>query len=395
SRRGAYWALVFAVTPLLALVVAMVFRHVVYGFLAATAWLQAAIVWELAAPRRTPLDRAELFELTPDAMVVAAPSGTVLDANPAAARLLGQPVRALRRKRLEELLPQLTASSRPQVTHLSRSDGSTAALLVGQSQLKSHHAVLYTMRDVTAEAKAEEDVLKKSAEVKALVHYVVHDMKNPIGVLQGSLRTVIDDPNLGELTVGQRKFLENAYESCDKALGMIHSLLDVNKLEAGEFKLNLEPCRFDEIVKQVLVQQEDLCRRKGQRLEALLPEHFPLVYADPEILRRMVQNLIANARKHTPRGSQIKVALYKGGDHDRWAVLAVADNGPGIPPEDREKIFERFVTLSNGKIKTGLGLHFCRLAALAHQGKLGVDSELGKGTTFHLAIPFQAEAPSR
>jgi signal transduction histidine kinase len=173
---------------------------------------------------------------------------------------------------------------------------------------------------------------------------------------------------------------------------MVSSLLDVSKMEAGEMKLNLIQCELLTIAREALAKVEPL---KGDRQLTLSGTDEPVtVMADAEIIARVFQNLLGNALKFTPDGGRVTVSIEPSADAVR---VLVQDTGPGIPPEYRERIFEKFGQVEHPANKqrysTGIGLTFCKLATEAHGGQVGVDSEEGRGSTFWFTLPRRESEP--
>ena len=173
---------------------------------------------------------------------------------------------------------------------------------------------------------------------------------------------------------------------------MVSSLLDVSKMEAGEMKLNLTQCELLTIARDALSKVEPL---KGDRQLMLSGADEPVtVIADAELIARVFQNLLGNALKFTPDDGRVTVSIEPSADAVR---VLVQDTGPGIPPQYRERIFEKFFQVENRanrqKYSTGLGLTFCKLAVEAHGGQVGVDSEEGRGSTFWFTLPRRESVP--
>ena len=134
------------------------------------------------------------------------------------------------------------------------------------------------------------------------------------------------------------------------------------------------------------------------RLETAAPADLPLVPADREIFRRIVINLVGNAAAISPEGGKISVSAAKS-EGDEALVVSVQDEGPGIPKEYQERIFDKFFQAgsrqqSQGQISVGLGLTFCRLAVEAHGGSIWVESEPGHGARFSFSLPLSTPPPS-
>jgi signal transduction histidine kinase len=224
-----------------------------------------------------------------------------------------------------------------------------------------------------------------------LVHMVVHDMRTPLTALYGFLQTLerLEGESLSDRG---REFVQTALASTEDLVEMVSSLLDVSKMEAGEMKLNLTQCELLTIAREALAKVEPL---RGDRQLMLSGADEPVtVMADAEIIARVFQNLLGNALKFTPDGGRVSVGIEPSADAVR---VLVQDTGPGIPPEYRERIFEKFGQVEHPANKqrysTGIGLTFCKLAVEAHGGQVGVDSEEGRGSTFWFTLPRRESEP--
>ncbi len=165
---------------------------------------------------------------------------------------------------------------------------------------------------------------------------------------------------------------------------MVSSVLDVSRLETGKMPLNRQACDLAVVAREVV---DSLGPAVGQRRLSVESEAAPvLAFGDPEIIRRVIANLLGNALKFTPKDGQILVTVSR---KDSMARVAVTDNGKGIPAEYHARIFEKFgqVDKQAPRQSTGLGLTFCKLAVEAHGGQIGVESEIGKGSTFRFTLP--------
>lgn len=219
-----------------------------------------------------------------------------------------------------------------------------------------------------------------------LTHMIVHDLRTPLTSIMGGLQTIIDtDFDL----VLVREFVPMSLQSAETLLEMVNTLLDISKLEQGQMKLAREPVCLTDLARVALDQVSGLARERNQALTSRLDSDCPPVSADRDLLRRVIVNLLGNAVKFTPDGGRIEVSSRCEGSD---MVVCVSDNGPGIPAEYREKIFEKFGQVETRKTgrkhSTGLGLTFCRMVAEAHGGRIWVDSEEGKGSNFCLCIPL-------
>ena len=220
-----------------------------------------------------------------------------------------------------------------------------------------------------------------------LTHMIVHDLRTPLTGIMLGLETVVDADYEPELT---REFVPLARSSAERLLEMVNTLLDISKMESGELELQKEAVIFADIAQEALDQVRGVAVEHGHELVADIDSHCPTIMADGELLRRVIVNLLGNAVKFTPDGGHITLAARC---EDDALVFSVSDDGPGIPPEYQERIFQKFGQVEarkeSRKHSTGLGLVLCKMAAEAHGGRIWVESEVGKGSTFSVSIPIK------
>jgi len=225
----------------------------------------------------------------------------------------------------------------------------------------------------------------------SLTHMMVHDLSNPLTAVDGSIQFLKADP-LCNVSAEQKDIFKSASSGLQEMRIMISNILDVSKIEENKFTLKREEIEPDKFIDEVLASVKILAELNGNKLEKKVSSDVPRVFADREILKRIIVNLVMNAFRYSSPGSKIEVKA----EPDKAAknmVFSVSDNGYGIPKEHRERIFDKFVQLEDKKDKArtgkGLGLTFCKMAVEAHGGKIWVESELGKGSTFYFTIPIK------
>jgi signal transduction histidine kinase len=226
---------------------------------------------------------------------------------------------------------------------------------------------------------------------ETLVHMIIHDLRNPLAVIRGSMGVVMQR-EAQSLTKDSQKFMNAALAVTAKLAEMISSILDVGKMESGAMKLRRVPCDVVAIARSVLASVEPLRGRRELTVEASAAS--VAVTADADILLRVLQNLVDNALKFTPPAGWIRLAITP---QDGRVRVAVQDNGPGIPEEYQRTIFDKFGQVATFehqvKYATGLGLTFCKMAVEAHGGRIGVESREGAGSTFWFELPL-LDAPA-
>lgn len=223
-----------------------------------------------------------------------------------------------------------------------------------------------------------------------LTHMIVHDLRSPLTGIQGFLE-LLQMKAAEKLEEDELEYIKKALGGCSTLIEMISSLLDVNRLEAGEMPLDITDCELGAIADEAI--QAIGAAVPGVKVKIDKPDEPVNANCDPEIMCRIISNLVGNALKFSPKGSEVKVSLEKTADSVR---VSVKDSGPGIPPEYRDRIFEKFGQVEarseRKKYSTGLGLTFCKLAVEAHNGKIWLDSEVGCGSTFWFEIPLEITA---
>ncbi len=221
-----------------------------------------------------------------------------------------------------------------------------------------------------------------------LTHMIVHDLRSPLGSIMSSLqliRTALTEPDQS-LPVTQ--LLGIAMRSGQKLYRLIDSLLDLGRLESGETELNKTPTSPQSLVKEAVEQIQPQALNREQTLTVHVAPDLPQVYVDADLIVRVLTNLLSNAVKFTPPGGYVTLNVKRRADE---LLFSVTDTGPGIPPESRQRIFDRFARLRNVEIVqgTGLGLAFCKLAVEAHAGRIWVKSKLNFGSTFYFTLPLE------
>ncbi len=245
-------------------------------------------------------------------------------------------------------------------------------------------------KELLAEANAE--LRRLDALRHDLTNMVVHDMKGPLAEVMGNLDLLGYDP-LSEM---QREALSLASLGSDDLLRMIMNLLDIDRLEEGRLTVRRQPTGFAALAREVLDRFQTMLRLKGLRVEVQAEESLR-ISLDPDLMRRVLQNLLTNALNHTPEEGRIVLGARPGQDDQAGGSLIwVADNGCGIPEKYQDRIFQKFTQgheTKNPRTSTGLGLTFCKMAVEAHGGRIWFESREGQGATFRIWLPEPEDAP--
>jgi signal transduction histidine kinase len=181
--------------------------------------------------------------------------------------------------------------------------------------------------------------------------------------------------------------VETAQRSGGKLLRLINSILEVSRLEQGALPMTRQSVVLASLVPEVLSLQAPLADEKRLRLVSDVPASLPPAWADRDLVTRVVQNLVDNAIKFTPRGGEIRIVATQIEAELPALQVTVGDTGPGIPGELSGRLFAKFATAPGEGRGSGLGLAFCKLAVEAHGGRIWVSSEPSQGASFHFTLP--------
>ncbi len=220
---------------------------------------------------------------------------------------------------------------------------------------------------------------------REFVANVSHELRTPLSMIKGYVETLMDGA-LNDPTVSV-KFLQIIDKHTDRLTFLIEDLLTISRLESGQENMNFHPMKLHEVVDRVV---DDLAQRAGGRgvtISSTVDLELT-VLADAARLQQVFFNLIENAIKYGGRDGGVRIAVAMGGDG--LVDVSVADDGPGIPPEAAERIFERFFRVDKARSReqggTGLGLAIVKHIVQAHGGEVWVDSGVGTGSRFHFTL---------
>jgi signal transduction histidine kinase len=213
-----------------------------------------------------------------------------------------------------------------------------------------------------------------------------HELRTPLNAIIG-FSEVLHEQMFGELNERQLSYVRDVLEAGKHLLSLINDVLDLAKIEAGRMELELSELAVPELLRGAVSMQSERAGRGGVELAlSTEPEEITIV-ADARRVRQIVFNLLSNAVKFTPADGRVDVSARLDDGH---VEIAVADTGPGIAPGELERIFEEFEQAADGKQAegTGLGLPLSRRLVELHGGRLWVESEVGRGSTFRFTLPI-------
>lgn len=255
------------------------------------------------------------------------------------------------------------------------------SVLRAQSSGDSHGGALLVLRDITASREA--DKLRQD-----LTHMIVHDLRSPLSSVMASIELMMRGVP-GRLSDQQVHVLQIANTSATHMLDMINTLLDISRLEAGRMPLERRREDIRTIINEAVQRLTSLALDRAITIEIDTDAEAPSVYADIGLTERVIQNLVSNAIKFSYRGGvvRIRATTIPSDNGGEKVLVAVSDQGVGIAPADRERIFAKFSQVGERRGGTGLGLAFCKQAIEAHGERIWVESEPGRGSTFFFTLP--------
>jgi PAS domain S-box-containing protein len=342
-----------------------------------------------------------LLELSPDATVIVDAAGTIVFANAQIERTFGYAPNELIGAPVETLLP-----TRFRAAHLGHRERfaeqpKPRAMGDGMSLFGQHKSgrefpveislsparsadgllIVAAVRDATARHDAQRELIEANRAKSRLLAAASHDLRQPVQTLsllnQAAQRLAGADTRLGGVLAQQQAAL-------DTMSALLTSVLDVSKLDSGAVKPAVVDCRLDEVFNRL---RSDFGPQAEDRGLVLLVESTAAGgRTDPELLRRMLGNLLSNAIRYTPTG-RVNVECARAGDD---VALTVRDTGVGIPSEELGRIFEEFYQVDRGPQRPeglGLGLSIVRRLAILLGHKVTVDSTVGRGTAFTITLP--------
>jgi signal transduction histidine kinase len=275
--------------------------------------------------------------------------------------------------------------------------------------------VLQRVEQAMANRAMRREKKRLEQEKDDFVSMLSHDMKSPLTAVIGSI-DIMREGCLGPVNEEQAEYLQSAIDSCNEVVSMIDNLLDIHRFEAGRLRLDLQPCDPRALLSNIISRFGMLAGRERVVLNVDVEPELPWIAVDRSAFSRTITNLLSNALKFTQEGGMITLSchpletrealelpvpdycaaqaalLFNG--HGRFVRLSVRDTGSGIPLEDQENIFERFVQSSQGgkgRSGAGLGLAYCKMTVKYFGGVIWVESLPGEGSEFIVLLPALGE----
>ncbi|HVK62230.1 MAG TPA: HAMP domain-containing sensor histidine kinase [Bdellovibrionales bacterium] len=304
--------------------------------------------------------------------------------------------KAQKQKKTDEIVENTRSA-----TDAARSQIDEAIAKERQHADKLVESVLASERQVTdVSLKVERDTTDSRAKESAEAHHetkialasrdellaiVSHDLRNPIGAVTSYASLLLENGEFKNLNPNAQEYVGAIRRSANVALRLISDLIDAEQIAQGKLQITIAPCDLIQIIRETIEAFRVDAFKKNIRLDADFPHDSIEIKGDGDRIRQILSNLIGNALKFTPEGGAVAV---KATFDEKEVLVSIRDSGPGIPEDERERIFERFAQLkSKARNSLGLGLYISKTLVEAHHGRLWVDSKLGSGSTFYFTLP--------
>ncbi len=338
----------------------------------------------------------ELFDDSVDPIFVTSMDGKVHESNRQAAVITEYSSRLLQGMMIDQLHDGASDQKMVSLDKLKSGKIVSYEFVLKTRSGKKIPIQVYVRKVVFEEADSLQWLMRDISERKNLdtqredlTSMIYHDLRSPLANIISSLDVLStlfpsqDNETIQSVTTIARR-------STDRIQRLVSSLLDINRLESGQTIVSQQSVTPSVLAEDALEAVRPMADSRHQVLKCSLSNKLPPVWVDVDMIRRVLINLMENASKFTPPEGNIELGGRQDGD---WVQLWVQDNGAGIPPAEREHIFEKYTRLKGQDNASGLGvgLAFCRLAVNGHGGKIWVEGEDGQGSKFILTLPVSNE----
>ena len=354
-----------------------------------------------------------LFKKNQATMLIVDPeTGAIVDANLGACVFYGYPYEKMLKLKMtdintltaEEVKTEMQRALTEQYNHfysqhrLANGQIRDVEVYTGPLFMRGKQLLYSIIHDITKRKLAEEALRQSNDQLRELnnqknefLGMAAHDLRNPIAVIQNA-SLVLARYASENLSEKQQEFLKKIHDTSKFMLELLNNLLDISKIEAGKLELEITKNNYPDFIRKNVEFNRFFSTEKGISIDLVVSDDIPLVDFDKNKIEQVLNNLISNAIKYSHPNTVISVEVQSEKD---FVVTKVIDQGQGIPEDELPHIFKPFQKASikptAGEKSTGLGLAIVKKIVEGHQGNIGVESEVGKGSTFFFKLPHLDE----
>ncbi|MBI5622430.1 MAG: PAS domain-containing protein [Elusimicrobia bacterium] len=341
-----------------------------------------------------------VMENVADGVIVVDDGGNILMMNPAAEQLYSAPLSQVAGQHLaakagaehlvtlaQEIATPADRAIKQGVESVGADEAKKtmkAAAAVVQNEAGNIVGIVSSLHD-TAKLRELERMQRE------FVAHVTHELRAPLTAIRAAL-DILNEEFRGRVSDEETRIMGSALHNTDRLERLINDILDFSKIEAGEMRVNVKKSDAERIAREAVDGLRPWAQRKGIDLSLDAEPDLPPIMADSHRTVQVLVNLLSNAIKFTPAKGRVTVKVFRPKDGEKIIELTVADTGPGIPASEHKRIFEKFIQIATGEVRGGTGLGLAIAKAITHMqnGRLWLESQEGKGSTFYIALPLWA-----
>ncbi|MDD5437503.1 MAG: ATP-binding protein, partial [Candidatus Omnitrophica bacterium] len=334
-----------------------------------------------------------------EGLVVVDAKGNVIMMNPTAEKLLGisqkdkvgKPITEnARKEHLISMSANPAGEENSEIEVMSPEDETKRILRSSSAVIENENGQTVGMVSVLSDVTKQKELDQLKTD---FVSKVSHELRTPIITVQNAIALLLDK-SLGDITAEQDKYLNIARRSLQRLALLVNDLLDEAKLEASKMELQVASCPIEKLINDACDALNAWAMTKAIKIEKKVRQGMPEVSLDYNRIIQVINNLIGNAIKFTPREGVITIEAGLD-EHRKNMLVSVSDSGPGIEKKDLEKIFDKFYQIKGERVHTdingtGLGLSIAREIVLLHKGKIWVENGKSGGAKFSFTLPLRS-----